>query len=185
MARLARFLALRLLAAAPGTRRRPEGRRGAHPRADRPAIGTAAIATAWGGLYSLKDFAPTFGAVGILGGESRSAGNPSRGGALTCAGWQEFFPVHLSLTRQEIVDAARASFGLPEATLYARLGLTPGVSRVQTEVGGQRWTPRLLVTLALSRRGQARPVYPLEAQNCLKAAGLPLIESPPEEAPVA
>ena len=42
--------------------------------------------------------------------------------------------MHLSLTRQEIVDAARASFGLPEATLYARLGLTPGVSRVQTDL---------------------------------------------------
>jgi hypothetical protein len=80
------------------------------------------------------------------------------------------------LTRQEIVDAARASFGLPQATLYGRLGLTPGVTRVLTEVGGQRWAPHLLVSLALARRGQARPVYPLEAQNCLKAVGLPLFD---------
>ena len=85
--------------------------------------------------------------------------------------------MQLSLTRQEIVDAARSSYGLPEATLYARLGLTPGMSRVQTEIAGQRWAPRLLVSLALARRGQARPVYPMEAQNCLKAAGLPLIEA--------
>lgn len=84
--------------------------------------------------------------------------------------------MHLHLTRQEIVDTARASSGLPEAMLYARLGLTPGLSRVQTEIAGQRWAPRLLVSLALARRGQARPVYPLEAQNCLRAAGLPLID---------
>ena len=92
--------------------------------------------------------------------------------------------MHLSLTRQEIVDAARASSGLPEAMLYARLGLTPGVTRVQTEIGGQRWAPRLLVSLALARRGQARPVYPLEAQNCLKAVGLPLIDTAADVAPV-
>jgi hypothetical protein len=90
--------------------------------------------------------------------------------------------VHLSLTRQEIVDAARASFGLPQATLYGRLGLTPGVTRVLTEVGGQRWAPHLLVSLALAARGQARPVYPLEAQNCLKAVGLPLFDSLAETA---
>jgi hypothetical protein len=86
------------------------------------------------------------------------------------------------LTRQEIVDAAQASLGVPEAALYARLGLTPGVSRMLTEVAGQRWAPRLLVTLALARRGQARPIYALQAQECLKAAGLPLYDSQTSEA---
>jgi hypothetical protein len=89
------------------------------------------------------------------------------------------------LTRQEILDAAHASLGVPEAALYARLGLTPGVSRVQTEVAGQRWAPRLLVSLALARRGQARPIYPLQAQECVKAAGLPLIETGSAELPAS
>ena len=93
--------------------------------------------------------------------------------------------MHLLLTRQEIVDAARASLGVPEAALYARLGLTPGVTRLHAEVAGQRWTPHLLVALALARRGQARPIHPLQAQECVKAAGLPLIETGGAELPAS